>query len=166
MNFADLIRSTRTELKLSQKALADQISTSAKPKGVWATYIGQIEKGQKIPADEVCIELARILQLDRDIVLLLAYQARSESDEARALFERLLNSNQQPTTELDDPQLRSLVRECRPWLQSLAQIHRAHRTRKEDIQALLSDLASLDKKQWEAAKILFARFKDPFEEEA
>ena len=61
MNLAELIRAARMDQKLSQKALGKLISTAAKPNGVWSTYIGQIEKGDKIPSDDVCVELARIL---------------------------------------------------------------------------------------------------------
>ena len=161
MNFAELIRAARIDKKLSQKALADQVSTSAKPKGIWATYIGQIEKGQKVPSDDVCIELARILGLERDAVLLAASRDRSDNEEARALFDRLLNERR---LELDAREIR-LLRECEPWMHSLAQIRRKYKGREDDITTLLSDLASLDKKQWEAAKIIFARFKEPFEEE-
>ena len=69
MNLAELIRAARMDQKLSQKALGKLISTAAKPNGVWSTYIGQIEKGDKIPSDDVCVELARILDLERDLVL-------------------------------------------------------------------------------------------------
>ncbi len=164
MNFAELIRAARRDHKLSQKAVADQISTASRPKGLWPTYIGQIEKGQKVPSDDVCVELARILDLERDVVLLLAYQARTESDEARALFERILTTHSDPLAVIsEDPELHSLVQECRPWLQALAQIRRTNKGREKDIQALLSDLTSLDQEQWDAAKILFARFREPFE---
>ena len=73
MNIAELVRTARMDHKLSQKALAKQISTTTKPNGVWATYVGQIEKGEKVPSDDVCVELARILGLDRDLVLSLIH---------------------------------------------------------------------------------------------
>ena len=164
MNLAELIRAARMDQKLSQKALGKLISTAAKPNGVWSTYIGQIEKGDKIPSDDVCVELARILDLERDLVLLTAFRDRAEGREARALFDRLLEATNGRPTEFDDPEIRTLVRRCKPWLQSLVQIRQAHKGREKDIGGLLSGLASLDKKQWEAAKLLFTRFADPFED--
>ena len=164
MNLAELIRAARMDQKLSQKALGKLISTAAKPNGVWSTYIGQIEKGDKIPSDDVCVELARILDLERDLVLLTAFRDRAEGREARALFDRLLEATNGRPAEFDDPEIRTLVRRCKPWLQSLAQIRQAHKGREKDIGGLLSGLASLDKKQWEAAKLLFTRFADPFED--
>ena len=164
MNLAEVIRAARMNQKLSQKALGKLISTAAKPNGVWSTYIGQIEKGDKIPSDDVCVELARILYLERDLVLLTAFRDRAEGREARALFDRLLEATNGRPTEFDDPEIRTLVRRCKPWLQALAQIRQAHKGREKDIGGLLSGLASLDKKQWEAAKLLFTRFADPFED--
>ena len=158
MNIAELVRTARMDHKLSQKALAKQISTTTKPNGVWATYVGQIEKGEKVRSDDVCVELARILGLDRDLVLLTACRDRSESHETRALFDRLLDRTKGQSIEFDDPEIRTLVRRCKPWLESLAQIRQAHKGREKDVETFLNNLASLDKKQWAATKLLFKQF--------
>ena len=75
MQFAEMIKGARLQTRLSQRGLAEQLITAQKPEGVWATYIGQIEKGEKVPSDEVCIKLAEVLELDSSEVLLAAYEA-------------------------------------------------------------------------------------------
>ena len=64
MQFAEIVKEARLQARLSQRGLAEQLTTAQKPDGVWATYVGQIEKGDKVPSDEVCIKLAEVLQLD------------------------------------------------------------------------------------------------------
>jgi transcriptional regulator with XRE-family HTH domain len=73
MQFAEMIKKARKQADLSQRGLAKLLISSKKPDGVWATYVGQIEKGEKIPSDDVCIKLAEVLHLDSDMVLLAAY---------------------------------------------------------------------------------------------
>lgn len=80
MTFGDTIKQARKG-RFSQKQLGAEI-------GVWDTYIGQIEKGGKIPSDEICIKLARVLGLDERKLLLMAYQERA-SGPAAALFEQV-----------------------------------------------------------------------------
>ena len=80
------------------------------------------------------------------------------------MFDRLLEATNGRPTEFDDPEILTILRRCNQWLHSLAQIRQAHKGREKDIGGLLSGLASLDKKQWEAAKLLFTRFADPFED--
>tara|TARA_A100001037_G_C14843287_1_gene497520 strand:- start:428 stop:676 length:249 start_codon:yes stop_codon:yes gene_type:complete len=79
-------------------------------------------------------------------------------------LDRLLEATNGRPTEFDDPEIRTLVRRCKPWLQSLAQIRKTHKGREKDVAGLLSDLASLDNKQWEAAKLVFSQFTSPFED--
>ena len=55
MQFAEILKEARLQARLSQRGLAEQLTTAQKPEGVWATYVGQIEKGDKVPCDEVCI---------------------------------------------------------------------------------------------------------------
>jgi transcriptional regulator with XRE-family HTH domain len=88
MSFADMIKDARLDARISQRALAEQLKTTQKPEGVWATYVGQIEKGEKVPSDEVCVKLAEVLKLDTTRVLLAAYEARAADSPApaRALF--------------------------------------------------------------------------------
>ena len=53
--------------------------------------MGQIEKGEKVPSDEVCVKLAEVLDLDTTRVLLAAYEARAADSPApaRALFSQM-----------------------------------------------------------------------------
>ena len=92
MQFAEMIKGARLQTRLSQRGLAEQLITAQKPEGVWATYIGQIEKGEKVPSDEVCIKLAEVLELDSSEVLLAAYEAKAGSEEGRALFAKMARS--------------------------------------------------------------------------
>ena len=69
MPFSDMIKDARLNARISQRALAEQLKTTQKPEGVWAPYVGQIEKGEKVPSDEVCVKLAEVLKLDTTRVL-------------------------------------------------------------------------------------------------
>ena len=82
----ELIRVGRGRLGLTQGKLAGEIKTTQKPQGLWVTYISQIERGEKVPSDEVCLQLARILELDRIDVLLAAQEARTQVETARLLI--------------------------------------------------------------------------------
>ena len=87
MKFAELIREARKKVGLSQGGLAQQMRTAKRPEGVWPTYVGQIEKGEKVPSEEMCVRLAKVLELDTTEILLAAYEARADSEEARDLDE-------------------------------------------------------------------------------
>jgi len=89
--FASLIRRQRTTVGLSQKALAKRISTKKNPTGVWATYIGQLEKGEKIPSAEVIVSLANALDIDPYLLIALAFRERADTDEEEHLAEVLLS---------------------------------------------------------------------------
>ena len=91
MHFPDMIKDARLNARISQRALAEQLKTTQKPEGVWATYVGQIEKGEKVPSDEVCVKLAEVLKLDTTRVLLAAYDAQAADSPApaRALFSQM-----------------------------------------------------------------------------
>ena len=81
MTFGEIVKKAR-EGRFSQKDLGEQI-------GVWDTYVGQIEKGDKIPSDEICIRLARALELDERRLLLLAYRERASNPiNSQAIFGR------------------------------------------------------------------------------
>ena len=61
---------------------------------MWATYIGQIEKGVRVPSDDLCLQLAKALGLDPAGLLIAAYRERAQTDETRRLFvqmEKLLS---------------------------------------------------------------------------
>ena len=127
-----MIKGARLQTRLSQRGLAEQLITAQKPEGVWATYIGQIEKGEKVPSDEVCIKLAEVLELDSSEVLLAAYEAKAGSEEGRALFAKMARS-------LADPVVRQLLASKEPLKPALLDALADAET-----QSLLSDRAWLD----------------------
>ena len=49
MQFAEIVNEARLQAHLCQRGLAEQLTTAQKPEGVCATYVGQIEKGDKSP---------------------------------------------------------------------------------------------------------------------
>ena len=112
MQFAEIVKEARLQARLSQRGLAEQLTTAQKPEGVWATYVGQIEKGDKVPSDEVCIKLAEVLELDPDVVLLAAYQAKASSQEGRDLFAKMARS-------LTDPVVNQLLASEEPLAPSV-----------------------------------------------
>lgn len=81
MRFGEVIKQARKN-RFSQQSLGEMV-------GVWGTFIGQIEKGERIPSDERCLKLAEVLELDPQMLLIAAYRERAETKEARALFERM-----------------------------------------------------------------------------
>lgn len=164
MRFADLIRDGRKKKRISQRQLGEQILTPGRPKGIWNTYIGQIEKGDKIPSDEICKKFAEVLELDLTQVLLAAYEARVEltgSDEAIALFRKMRLVLNDPVVQrlLDaedsiDPQIlealtntdiRKLLAE-EGWRELLARCYRIRA--KRNILALVALAESMSDKQW------------------
>ena len=164
MRFADLIRDARTKKRLSQRQLGEQILTPGRPKGIWNTYIGQIEKGDKIPSDELCKKFAEVLELDLTQVLLAAYEARVEltgSDEAIGLFKKMRVVLDDPVVQrlLDaedpiDPQvlealasadIRKILAE-ETWRDLIARCYRLRS--KRNVLALLLLVESMTDKQW------------------
>ena len=113
MQFAEIVKEARLQARLSQRGLAEQLTTAQKPEGVWATYVGQIEKGDKVPSDEVCIKLAEVLELDPDVVLLAAYQAKASSQEGRDLFAKMARCS------LTDPVVNQLLASAEPLAPSV-----------------------------------------------
>ena len=82
MRFGEIIKQARTG-RFSQQALGESI-------GVWGTYIYQIEKGERIPSDDVCTNLAKALDLDPQLLLFLAYKERAQkTTEGRRLFTQM-----------------------------------------------------------------------------
>lgn len=157
--FADLLREARTRKRLSQRELGEQV-------GIWNTYIGQIEKGEKVPSDEICKKFAEVLELDLTQVLLAAYEARTEltgSDEAIALFkrmklvlsdpvvQRLLDADEPIDSEvlaaLANADIRRLLAE-EVWRERMARCYRIRS--KRNILALLALVESMTDKQWKA----------------
>lgn len=162
MQLAEMVLAARKAKGLSQGMVASQLTTKKKPRGVWPTYVGQIEKGEKVPSDEVCLKLAEVLGLEVKQVLLAAYSARAESAEAAALFLEATESlavtastprsgqAEQPLSAelrriLGDPELREAL--AQPRLQALLlQIARAGGGR--DFARVLSRLQAMDDRQW------------------
>jgi transcriptional regulator with XRE-family HTH domain len=148
---------------MSQRALAEQLKTTQKPEGVWATYVGQIEKGEKVPSDEVCVKLAEVLKLDTTRFLLAAYEARaSDSPEpARDLFAQMERA-------LTDPVVSRLLSADSPFdaavLDALSNVHvsagladaswvdifeRSYKVgRKRDIPGLIKLVEAMNDRQW------------------
>lgn len=163
MQLAEMVLAARKAKGLSQGMVASQLTTKKKPRGVWPTYVGQIEKGEKVPSDEVCLKLAEVLSLEVKQVLLAAYSARAESAEAAALFLEATESlalaastprsgqqAEQPLSAelrriLGDPEFREAL--AQPRLQALLlQIARAGGGR--DFARVLSRLQAMDDRQW------------------
>ena len=161
MQFAEMVKEARLQARLSQRSLAEQLTTAQKPEGVWATYVGQIEKGDKVPSDEVCIKLAEVLKLDPDVVLLAAYQAKASSQEGRDLFAKMARSLTDPVVSellasdeplapsvleaLTDADARDLLGD-QTWLGAVARARKVQRER--DVLGLLTLVEAMDDKQW------------------
>ena len=154
--FADTIREARIARHLSQRELGEQI-------GVWNTYVGQWEKGEKIPADEKIVKLAEVLELDADELLLAAYEAKAASAEAVALFKKMERALTDPVLqhllaadeELDPSLIEALADgNIRGALQDenwSAVLSRCYGIRKKrDIPSLLVLVEAMNDKQWTA----------------
>ena len=153
LTFGEVIKRARKG-KFSQKEVAAEI-------GVWDTYVGQIEKGDKVPSDEVCVKLAEALDLDTKKLLLLAYEKRA-SGYARELFERVARIIDDPVTEyllsedrVIDEELLEILKDRRirealkdpVWREVFV---RGYEMQGKDIPALIRAVAQMDEKQWQA----------------
>ena len=121
MTFGDMIKQARKGV-LSQKQLGAEV-------GVWDTYIGQIEKGGKIPSDEICLKLADVLGLDKRKLLLMAYRERATGP-AVDLFEQVARIIDSPV----DPEVVEVIK--------AAEIQRA--LKDPNVQRILRDPAWLE----------------------
>lgn len=161
MQFAKMIKEARLQAHLSQQRLAEQLVTARRPKGVWATYIGQIEKGEKVPSDEICTKLAEVLGLDSNKVLLAAYEAKASSEEGRAIYGKMMRLLSDPVVNkllsskepldpallelLSNPKIVALLRD-QPWLEAVTRVHENQKER--DVLSLLALVEAMDDKQW------------------
>jgi len=153
MNFAEMIKEARKRTSLSQGKLAQQMRTSRRPEGVWPTYIGQIEKGEKVPSDEICIKLAEVLELDSTEVLLAALEARSDSEQTRDLCQKMRRALTDPVVnhllsaeEPFDPALLEALGDPQ-WRRFFTNAYLARG--KRDIPALLERFEAMNSKQWD-----------------
>jgi len=72
IRFADVIRTSRRELRLSQVELAGQI-TKACGNAISPQYINDIEHGRRVPkSDRMLTEFARVLGINLDWLYYLA----------------------------------------------------------------------------------------------
>jgi transcriptional regulator with XRE-family HTH domain len=161
MKFAEMVKEARQKAGLSQGGLAQQMRTAKRPEGVWPTYVGQIEKGEKVPSEEICVKLAEVLALDLDELLLAAYESRADSEEARVFLQKMKRALTDPVisrlladeapldpTLLDilaDPALRAVLAQ-EEWRQVLSRTARSRK--KRDLPGLLARLEAMNDKQW------------------
>lgn len=162
MQFAEMIKQARLSAHLSQQGLAEQLVTERRPKGVWATYIGQIEKGKRVPSDEVCIKLAEVLELDSNRVLIAAYEAKAGSEEGRALYGKMRRSLLDPVINkilfseepldpallgvLSNPEIVALLGD-QAWLEAVTRTRK--RQKERDVLRLLALIEAMDDNQWQ-----------------
>jgi len=154
--FSGMIRESRRQQGLSQRQLGEQI-------GVWNTYVGQIEKGEKVPSDEVCGKLAEVLRLDPALLLVAAYEAKADSEQAKALFgtvRRVLGDPvlQQLLTKKAplDPQLLEALEEADvrdallegSWREMIGRCYRLRKRR--NTPGLMALVEAMSDKQWKA----------------
>jgi transcriptional regulator with XRE-family HTH domain len=163
----ELLRGGRSRLGLTQGRLAGEIKTTQKPHGLWVTYISQIERGEKVPSDEVCLQLARVLELDPVDVLLAAQEARTQVEPARALIRnaRILSQatpgsglDQPPpdaSPAVDDPQLQNALAD-EDFVRALEACYAS--ADRQRVLELLERLTRLDDAQWQ----LFENFLSAF----
>ena len=154
MGFGDIIKRAR-EGRFTQQTLAERA-------GVWGTYIGQIEKGVRVPSDELCLELAKALELDPARLLVAAYRERAQAKEARRLFVQMEKLLSDPVVSrivgdpglldasvleaLEQPAVRKALRDKR-WRETIvAGLEMGDR----DIPELIRIIGQMGPQQWEA----------------
>jgi transcriptional regulator with XRE-family HTH domain len=154
MGFGDIIKQARKG-RFSQQTLGKQI-------GVWGTYIGQIEKGERVPSDARCVQMAKALELDSRNLLIAAYRERAQEKEARALFRQMEKLLADPVTSrlvadrglldaslleaLERPKIRKALKDDR-WRDALAEgVEMSDR----DIPHLIQIIKQMGPQQWEA----------------
>lgn len=150
----ETIKQGRERLNMSQKELGGRV-------GVWDTYIGQIEKGEKIPSDELCLKIAQALELKGQDLLLCAYIERTRG-ETRALFEQMRQVLDDPVFDhfkrlsrvgadlleaFDDPDFTAAIRDPK-WRRAFVEGFRMKEER--DLLGLIEALGKMKKGHWEA----------------
>lgn len=150
----ETVKQNRERLNMSQKELGGKV-------GVWDTYIGQIEKGEKIPSDELCWKIAQGLELKGQDLLLCAYIERSEG-ETRALFEQMRQLLDDPVLDyfkrlsqvgtdllkaFDDPDFMAAIQDPN-WRKAFVEGFRMKEDR--DLLGLIETVGKMKKGHWEA----------------
>ena len=153
-DIGDIIKQARKG-RFSQEALG-------KKSGVWGTYIGLIERGERVPSDELCLRMAEVLEMDPRNLLIAAYRARAQKKEAQTLFRQMEKLLTDPVTSrvvadselldaslleaLERPNIRKALKDDR-WRDALTEgIEMSDR----DIPHLIQIIKQMGPQQWEA----------------
>ncbi len=154
MRFGEIIKRARNG-RFSQQALGESI-------GVWGTYIYQIEKGERIPSDDVCAYLAKALDLDPQRLLFLAYKERAQkTSEGRRLFSQMEKLMTDPVISqvivnpkmldagivkaLQSPDIRKVLKN-KQWCEAL---NASASTTDRDIPELIKVVTQIPPQQWQ-----------------
>jgi transcriptional regulator with XRE-family HTH domain len=105
---ANLVRVGRLLKGLREKKGFNQIELATLC-GVTSAHISQIEKGRRLPADVLCIQLAQHLDFD-PVELTWRVRAEKAPETVRMLFGQKQPSSTDATTPDGDPRVESLVR--------------------------------------------------------
>ena len=155
MRFGEIIKSARSG-RFSQQALGEII-------GVWGTYIYQLEKGERIPSDDVCTNLAKALDLDPQLLLFLAYKERAQkTPDGRRLFAQMEKLMTDPVISqvianpkvldagivkaLQSPNIRKVIKN-KQWCEAL---NASASTTDRDIPELIKIITQIPIQQWQA----------------
>ena len=139
----DLVLAGRRSAGLSQRELGALLRSLDKPDGLWGTYIGQVERGKRVPPDALVLNIAAVLKLEPLRLLAAAYESRSHTPTGKRLFSLaplllLLRSGRGPAAA-----------GTRQALQSLRQLAAALRQPEQSrLHEALAQAATLDERHW------------------
>ena len=155
MRFGEIIKQARNG-RFSQQALGKSIK-------VQPAYIHLIEKGERIPSDDVCAYLAKALDLDPQRLLFLAYKERAQKTlEGRRLFSQMEKLMTDPVISqvivnpkmldagivkaLQSPDIRKVLKN-KQWCEAL---NASASTTDRDIPELIKIVTQIPAQQWQA----------------
>ena len=75
----ELVAAGRRRQRLSREDLGALLRRPDKPQGLWSTYIGQVERGTRVPPDSTVLQLAEVLGIDARRLLAAAYASRART---------------------------------------------------------------------------------------
>ena len=101
----NIVYNARKTIGLSQNALGEAT-------GVWGTYISQIEKGTRLPSDEVLGLLSKVLNLDLELVMVTVYYERADTPVAKVLFRKIYRNLTQSETDINLAKLTTAQRDA------------------------------------------------------